>query len=294
MINENAITVDVSFYRYAPTMQAKEAGEIVGKAKGIDSRVTKGVYDLIPKEYTEPLRKAESEARKIFDQDSPRCLVIRIGPHTVLPTAVMFKFQEEWQKISNQWSALKQDFLDRYEGEILPCAQDRFRSVSTGSLVVPASKWLDTREKVAQRIRVDYHQYPFPDPSNVQNLKHLNDQFKSDMQESARSYIEGATAEAQKQLRKRLGKVLKDFTSKMKSYEAGPKGKKMYASIVDNIGEVVGLIPKLMVTPDDELLSLCAEAQRVSAWDVEVLKESHDARKEASVTADSILSAMAL
>ena len=141
---------------------------------------------------------------------------------------------------------------------------------------------------------MDYHQYPFPDPSNVQNLKHLNDQFKSDMQESARSYIEGATAEAQKQLRKRLGKVLKDFTSKMKSYEAGPKGKKMYSSIVDNIGEVVGLIPKLMVTPDDELLNLCAEAQRVSAWDVEVLKESHDARKEASVTADSILSAMAL
>jgi len=294
MINENAIALNVSFHRYAPTMQAKEVGKIIGQAQGIDSRVTKGVYDLIPKEYTEPLRKAESEARKIFDQDSPRCLVIRIGPHTVLPTAVMFKFQEEWQKISSEWSAFKQDFVNRYEGEILPCSQDRFRSISTGSLVVPKNRWLDTKEKVAHRIRVDYHQYPFPDPANVQNLKHLNDQFKSTMQESAREYIEGATVEAQGQLRKRLGKVLKNFTSKMKSYEEGPVGKKMYSSIVDNIGEVVGLIPKMMVAPDEELLELCAEAERVSAWDVEVLKESPEARKEAALTANSILSTMAL
>lgn len=281
MIDNNAITLQVSWHRYAPTIQSQALRDAGAAALNIANAQARGTLSLIRQEFTKPLQDVERKGRTVLERNT-----LVVGPLRVLPTANFIHFQQEWTAHLSEWDAARRDFIDRYEGEILPKSQSDFNGY------LHHSKWIHPY-KLADRIRIDRDQFPFGSATSVANLSHLDEQTKVAMEADVARSVKAATIEAQSQVRDRLRKVLQDFVAKMEQYGDGV-GKKLYPTIVSNIQGVVDIIPRLLVGEDQEILELCHQAQAVSAWDVEILKDSEAARDGAKENAESILKAMAL
>ena len=277
LIHESALTLDVSFHRYAPVIKARELAQLASNL-GVDPSQARGSWDLILEEFTAPLQRWERVGRDLVARHT-----IAVGTVKVLPTANFFRFQKDWRAWEVEWDRLTQDFKDRYRGEILPQSQAKFH----GHL--PIDKWADL-EALDQRIRLNVQTRPFGAVGQIANLKHLDDQVKAAMEETMKEEMKESTRDVHVKLQARLSKTLRAFIAKMSTFEEGVS--RVSSSIVGNVKQEVEDIPFLQVTEDPDLMAGVKEAAQVAAWDVDVLKGSLDSRNQAIEEANDALVAM--
>jgi hypothetical protein len=116
--------------------------------------------------------------------------------------------------------------------------------------------------------------------------------FRVDVPAEAISSMEVAFAErlaAQKQrLRDELMAALTALRTKMRNWTPGHS--RLHTSMLSDIVDFAGRLPKLMLDPDPVLIS-AAESARLAfaAMDADELRDSDDARANAASTVDSIL-----
>lgn len=280
-----AISYKMSVAAFNPTATVKEVRAAAAKEFGCRESQTTGTVYLVLKEFTQPLTERVRRIRNFFDTNT-----IKLGDIDIIPSMNFWRVSEFVRDEIPEFDKAADDFVRRWESEIKPKSIEELKRLGVVLQNKGVKAWRMPVSEVADRIYFNFTKTPIGDTRTLSNLQGLTDDLRQSFEEELLAQQEDISLRANEELNKRLQKVLQDFVKKMKGYKG--QGQRIHDSVVGNIGELVQLIPSMIVGEDDAIVELAQEAQLLTNWDVDILKESEPARKEAVNSAESILSKM--
>jgi hypothetical protein len=280
-----AISYKMSSAPFNPMKTMKEVREATAKEFGCGEKRTTGSVYLLEEQFTEPLVEQVRRIRKFFET-----YTLKLGKIDLIPSHNFWRVSEFVQTTVPVFDALKADFVDRWEDEIMP--QSKASLVKLGKILEDrhAKIFRMRKEEVAERIYFDFSKSPMADPSALKNLQGVSDDLRKSLQEEIIDEYKVIEQDAHTMLASRLRTVLSKFVGKMKTYKGD--GNRMHGTIISNIGELVDMIPDMLVGDNPDLIAVCNEAKLLTNWDVDILKENESARVEACRSAEDILNKM--
>jgi len=142
---------------------------------------------------------------------------------------------------------------------------------------------------------IDVRFMPVPDVNDfrieldAETLKDLQESYSDDMQRSMSSAVQDAFV----RLEKVLGNLVDACTRVDSKVASGAKLAVIRSAVVDNIKELVDVMPTLNIANDPNLEAMRAEVERkLGTLNISDLKENPDARADAKKKADAILRKM--
>lgn len=184
-------------------------------------------------------------------------------------------------------TATRRDERERLVGELaerLPQAlADAPRRL--GTLLKPGD--LPTVEEVIGRYRADVVFLPFPQTSAIAAL--IDD---DDALAATGKFIDSTVEAAMEDVWTRVSGAVERLLERVEAREADESAK-LYASVVDNIRELVDVLPKLNLTGDARLDEVRRSLERrLGAYTIEELRDDGAARRQAAGEAERLLESM--
>jgi hypothetical protein len=276
-------------------------------------QTTGGVY-LMSKEHTDPLQAKIREIRRFFDRNTVKISSkeVVIDPDTgkrheedvraqVIPSQNYWRVSEFTQRVIPEFDALRKEFLDNLHDKAETCPYTGNITVKKGYITRSKENlgklgeildakgmkaWDASVEEWAEKIYFKFTSFPVADPTSLGNLKGMTEDMRRAMETETRAKYNLIDKAVTRELNTRFAKVLQDFIAKMKTFK---EGSRMHDSIIENITDLVQILPDMVVNADPTLAKLAEEASLLGNWDTDLLKESEVARNAASDTAKSIL-----
>jgi len=282
---DHAISYKMSVAPFNPTKTMKEIREATAQQFGCAPKRTTGTVYLLEDQFTEPLVEQVRRIRKFFE-----LYTLKLGDIDIIPSMNFWRVSEFVQTTVPVFDTLKQEFVDKWESDIKPQSK---ASLAKLGIILEAKQtaiFKLTPEQVADRIYFKFTKTVMADPNAVRNLRGVSEDLQKSMEVDLRAQYKAVEGRAHEQLELRLREVLSKFVGKMKTYKGD--GNRMHETIITNIGELVDLVPDMLVGDHPELLTVCNEAKLLTNWDVDLLKDNESARKEACQTAEGILNKM--
>jgi len=106
--------------------------------------------------------------------------------------------------------------------------------------------------------------------------------------------VSDATTAAVKDIYRRVADVTERMVDRLNAYKpASKKGERSEGvfrdSLVENVRDLIAILPALNITGDPALTAMAAKLQPLAEWDAAVLREDAGKRKDVAATAEQIL-----
>lgn len=279
-IADYAVTYKMKVGTFSPTRSLQQIkAKTKEEFKLDDEKRTTGVVYLIKKSFTEPLTLKEAEIRRFFNKNT-----IRLGYIDIVPSQNYFAVWDFINKTEPEFKTLAAEFKRDWETIIKPQSLDSLAELRDA--VKHMDIWHEHPDFLDKRNHFTFKKNPIGDPNQVANLQGLTDDMKAALEQEIREDNKEIEDACMEKLREELKSYVEDFHKKFSNYKEGYT--RVSPSITSHIAEFAEMLPKLMVREDDELQDLATDAKILSNWDIDVLKSSEVARKEATTTAQGI------
>jgi hypothetical protein len=274
-IQSRAMLANLSIGVFSPKKTDKKVTrEVIDQHQAAES-AGKFVKQLLPEEALEAIKKLSTEIRQYHYENT---LPWSDEGARILPSAHYMTYVDKMRSFSAQFDGHVDAFMARY---------DEFRETARGRLkgmYTPGD--YPSKDRVRKKFKFKTSFLPLPEASDFRL-----EMAGAEIQE-LRAQMEQKVAEASETARhdlwQRLAVPLKTMAERLSD-----PGAKIYDTLVGNLKDIVGLIPALNVTGDQNLeeirLQVKAELTRVST---ESLRKSSSTRREIAGRANAILATM--
>lgn len=288
-VSQYLITYTMKTSSYRPTKSVKA---IKAHNKDFydlkDERRTTGTLYLLEDRFTCELAQFVRKTRDFFEDNTHR-----LGFTSVIPSRNYFRVYEYTQNDIPEFFKKCKDFEDNWvEGLCIRDTSYESLGDKLKKILQNEPIWKMTPEEVALKNYFHFSKVPVGDTATIRNLRGVTEDMRkgieADLLDQNKKIEEACIEQTVKKLRKKVG----DFRQKFNGYREDYT--RVSPSITKNIADFAELIPDLLVNEDTQLVELAQEAKILAAWDIDILKESELARKEAVTKAEDILSKLSL
>ena len=259
-------------------------------ARKLDKRVTREVARqhqtsedagnyrkaLLAKEDLKAIQKTVGAARAFHYEQS---LPWQDDGARLLPSANFLSYSQKMREYETEFQSAVADFLSRY-----PSMVHDARSHLNGLF---DEKDYPTQSQVAEKFAFAVQVDPMPNATDFRVV--LSAEEVERIQRDIETRTQAATAEAMKDLWRRLHDAVAHMAEKLSATDAIYRD-----SLVGNLTELVGLLPRLNLTDDPDLEAMRQEVeQKLCQYHPQDLRENKFERRKAADDAKQILDAMA-
>lgn len=275
MLRDDAMIVRLSISQWTARKFDKSVTKRVASDYSVDDTVGRYNKVLIAKEAIQSVTRAASAARAFHYENT---LPWDDGGGRILPSENFNTYSKEMRKLKDQFDQAVREFLGNYD-EYREAARSKL-----GGMFNPAD--YPGSSEIAGKFQFSTDIEPVPNSGdfrvNIQSKEAANIKKQLDQR------VEERVQEATKDLYVRLNTVVGRLADKLADKDAIFRD-----SLIDNIAELVNLLPKLNVAADPNLESLRKETKKkLGALEPDTLRKDVVARDKAVDDAKAILDKM--
>ena len=275
MLRDEAMIVRLSISQWTARKFDKSVSQKVADDYAVDAEVGNYNKVLIAKEAIQTITQAVSATRSFHYENT---LPWDDGGGRILPSKNFLTYSKEMRKLKQRFDEAIKDFMENYE-EYREDARLRLNSMFC------AADYPGRRE-IGRKF--DFSTDIDPVPSGKDFRVSLQSKDMTRIQKQLEKRVEERVIEATKDLYVRLNEVVQKFADKLSDKEAIFRD-----SLVENVVELVNLLPKLNVGNDPELEKVRKETQkRICAFEPDTLRKDEKVRSKAAEDAKAILDKM--
>jgi hypothetical protein len=270
-----AVLVKVSISQFNPKRQdGKTTAEVLAD-KGAKSTAGVWIKNLVDPKALEAINTLAQAARAEHYRLS---LPWADEGWRILPTAIYMKYQEAMREKRTGFSWEVQKFLDKYPQYIEEAKAALNGMFNPGDYPTP--------EQVKGKFGMKIDVAPLPCGSDFRVS--LGSDELAAMQQDVDQRVKEATAQAVKDLWNRLAQPVKAMVNRLSEPDSIFRD-----SLIDNLRDIIDLVPSLNVTGDPALDAVAQECKvKLSGFKAEDLRKDKALRKSAAEEADAILKKM--
>lgn len=280
-LSEKAMLITLSISTWTARKHDKAATREVAANHNASTDVGRYNKQLIRKTSIETIQKIAGEIRSNFYRIS---LPWNDSGSRILPAALFDQFRTDLNKGKNQFDWSVREFLAAYPALI----QDaRYR---LNGLFNQAD--YPNLDVIARKFSVTTQINPLPDAEDFRVSLQNND--VTAIRQEIQAQTQATTNRITKDCFTRLYEALKHISDRLGTEEATDKKPIFRDSLIDNLKELLPILPSLNLADDPELEALTLEAKQLFRNTYpDTLRQSVTARVEAKTQADTLLSKMA-
>jgi hypothetical protein len=283
ILNDRALLVRHIIRRKAFRKFDDEISQEVARLHGSDPAKS-GRYNkiLIAKEY---LAKVSSAATRAYTHHIKHTLPWEDEGSRILPADHYFAYMAEQRKIKAEFDTAVAEFVALYP-EMVEEAKQRLNGMFR------ADDYPDQQD-LARAFEIKLVVNPIPAKQDFRVQLEAGE--RKELQQELERRMAEVTENAVNDLWDRLAESVSLMRDRLTQYQASPDEKRrFFASWVENVREIAGLIPALNFTNDPRLEAVVQRIEgELCKFGAEDLKVIESSRVEAIQTADDILEAMA-
>lgn len=274
-LHQKAMLVKLSISQWSARKYDKDATKLVATQFNTDTRVGRYNKALVSKEATDPTAKIASEARLYHYENT---LPWGDDNFRLLPAANYMGYSQKMREFKSEFSSAASDFESKFP-QYIQDAQSRLNGMFNPADYPPASE-------IGSFYSMEVTVLPLP----------TSEDFRVTMQESEvariREDIEKHNKEAQETAMQDLWKRLYTAVENM-AERLSNKDNIFRDSLVGNISELCGLLPKMNITDDPELERMRREIEdKLCGYEPITLRKDMAQRAQAAQDAKAIMSNM--
>jgi len=275
MLRDEAMIVRLSISQWTARKFDKGVSQRVADDYAVDAEVGRYNKVLIAKDAIQTITQAVSAARS-FHYDNT--LPWDDGGGRILPSKNFLTYSKEMRKLKVKFDEAVHGFVENYD-EYREEARQRLNGMFR------ATDYPGRREigrKFGFSTDID------PVPTSKDFRVSLQDKDMTRIKSQLEKRVEERVIEATKELYFRLNEVVQKFAEKLADKEAIFRD-----SLIDNVVELVNLLPKLNVGNDPKLEKVRKETQKkLCAFEPDTLRKDDKVRSKAADDAKAILDKM--
>ena len=283
-ITSRGMLICLTVSKWSARKLDRSASAEVTAAHGAESDAGWFNKKLIPKE---GIKDVESAATALRSHHYEQTLPWTDIGYRILPAANFLHYTETHNRLKAEFEACVREFVARYADFV---AEGRNRLGSLFSeMDYPAAGIIARKFDVALSV------LPLPkaDDFRVDLGDDIRDRLAAEIEDRTRLAIEAANADIWQRLYTAVTH-LRDRLAKYSVDEAGKVSHPFRDSAINNLRELVTLLPRLNMTQDQELDAMGARlAASLCAQEPETLRVNEGRREAVTKEADAILAAMA-
>jgi hypothetical protein len=280
LITEKAMLARLKVSRWGASKHDKAITEQIAAQHGADPTMGRYSKRLIAKERLETIRQIAYKARHHYYEHTLPWLD---DGARVLPAALYFDYMQKQNELKAEFETAVAEFIDNYP-TILADAQN-----ALGTLFDPAD-YPDERD-IARKFSLETGVDPMPTAEDfrVSLSEDENARIREQIQVRLDQGVEGAMQDVYQ----RMFSAVSHMVERLRAYEIDENGKAQNTfrdSLVDNVRDLVELLPKLNITGSNQLEDmrhrLSDELCQIDAWD---LRQDAGQRNQVAASAEAIL-----
>jgi len=282
ILQKKAMLVQFSASVYSGRKKDKNAADTVSEKYGNEKQLGNYVKQSIPAEYLKGIQSIANEFRIFLYTHT---LPWSHKGELLLSTDLYEKIMEKERDCKERFEIAVSEFISNYEYYISD-ARNRLNGLFNQADYL-------TPSKVTRKFSwsIDFAPVPAGNDLKVNLAEEDIKKISADIE----SRNETALQNAMKAVWERVFEAVKGLSDKMKESRTDKKGNDVSPifrdSLIENIRELVNLLPSLNITSDPALEQARRDLEsELSGVDPEVLRESKETRKEIADKADKILS----
>lgn len=281
ILQKKAMLVQFSASVYSGRKKDNRGNNAVSEKYGNDQEMGNFTKQAIPKEYLKNIQSVASEFRTfLYEHTTPWAHKGEL----LLPTALYDKVMDKERKAKQEFETLYQEFLNNYNDYI-----DNAKSRLNG-LFNPSD--YPSRSKIAKKFdwSIDFDPVPSGNNFKIDIAQKDIDEISNNIESRNKKSLDIAMSNVWQ----RVFDSVKALSDKMKETRKDKSGNDVSPifrdSIIENIKDLVDLLPSLNITDDPALEQARIDLENdLIGIDPEQLRENKTDRKEIAKKADKIL-----
>lgn len=271
-IRNQLLVVSLNISAWEARKQDKKATKEVADAHAIDTAVGRYHKDLLPEALQHQNILKIRNAWRVYHYE--HTLPWGDDAGRVLRSVDFMDYAEGYREYKAQWDAAVEAFINVYP-TLVAQAQLHLNTLFNTNDYPSVSD-------VRGRFNVRMNTYPLPNTEDFRIVDGIPADEAEKLRVAAAEGLESCLQSAINDVWKRMHSVVSAMQARL-DVPIGEKGGKFHDSLVDNVSELVTLMPRLNLLNDPEITTMSNALQQLTKYPAETLRLSPEAR---SVTAE--------
>lgn len=281
-IQDRAMLISLSIKSWTATKHDKNASREVANTHHSD--VTMGRYNkqLVCKDAMERLKKIQGAART---EHYRRTLPWAEDGSRILSSAGYFDYSQAMRKFNDEWTDAVREFVTDYP-RFVNEARSRLNGLFRES-EYPAPFSIESKFSFGYNV--------FPMPSGDDFRVELGDAETARIQAEIQANVDATLEQAMSDVWDRMKDAVTRMVERLRAYAPSVHGtaNPFRDSLVENIRDLVNLIPSLNITSDRRISEFSARLENeLLQYNAQTLRDNQYAREETASRAENILTSM--
>lgn len=280
-ITERAMLVKVSIHQWTARKHDKKVSDEVAQRHGSDGSMGAYHKDLVAREALKEISELSSQIRTTLYR---RTLPWLDDGCRILPAAFYFEAMAEWKALIHKREAKVGEFIAGWD-DVVADAKRRLNGLFN-------ERDYPRKEGLGRAFKVDLTVFPLPagDDFRVPLGKAEEEaQIRDQVEERVNELLERATRDVYQ----RIHDVVEHMLERLRAYKVDENGKTVTTfrdSLVENVRDLVGLLPGLNVAGNAELDGMTKQlSDALCVYDAQQLRDSDLLRHQIADRAEKIL-----
>lgn len=283
-VSDKAMLTKLKISRWSASKHDRDVSEQVARDNGSDVEMGRFTKRLLAKEALEEIRIIATKARHHhYDHTLPWT----DEGSRILPAAMYFDYQAAQQEFKHQFEEAVARFVTAYPSYLADARKRLGRLYKEAEY--PAAHTIGDLFTIESKISG----LPNADDFRVDIGEEEREKVRADIEADLHQAVEGAMIDVWQ----RIHDHVQSLGDKLRAYKVEPDGKKQNVfrdSLVENMRELVGLLPRLNITGSNQLAVMTARLEdELCAVDAETLRNDSKVRTKVAKKADAILAEVA-
>lgn len=278
-LSTRAMLVSLSISQWSGRRLDRDVTAEVNQSHGAEADASRTNKLLLPKSALKDIQSIVSETRNGFlDRTLPW-----MNDGTRIVNAAAYMQHAQWiGKQRSKFEAAVNDFITAYPGHIIE-AQKALGKMFKAEDYPDAE---DLRKKFSVSVQV------LPVPTSNDFRVEISDAQAEMIRKEIEEHVSAATKSAVSDVYRRVAEVTGRMATKLREYKPATATQKADGlfrnSLVENIRDLVGLMPGLNITGDPNLARIADELQGLARFDADYLRSDANARQNVAEEAQAI------
>lgn len=271
-LSERAMLATLEISSWSGRCVDKEISKTVVEQHAADKDAGRFSKRLINKDHLKEISSICNEARKVFKE---KTLAWDNRKSRLLPSTLFSELAETLSELQDMHATTVKSFLENYDEYI-----DEAREDLNG--MFNPDDYPDSNE-LAEKFGFNYAFEPLSDPKDFRCS--IDQSLKEKIQEDMKQRTEVKYNTAIGRLWAQVGKVIETFNAKLADKDA-----KFKNSLLNNVKDLVDLLPSLNVMGDEKLAEVAERIKNeICTFEVEELRHDQNTRQRAVKNSQEIL-----